>query len=409
MFTATVLVSPNVTVCGSAGTGCSRARSCSSMSAGTRFVVRCTRPFTIVMNARQAASRSANESYSVGEIGVGGHDVGLRQLHGVLDAALAGRVPDLAGVDRDAVEPGERHDLLVPHRDPRDMLDRSRTSRCRSAHTSGRRPAAGTRCPGRRTPSGWCGPATRSRSGTGTTPTTRRTAPSWRPSMTGPSPKSYCNHNPGSVTHGRCTRAFPSRYCFLTCGDRPPGRPLRPGEPHRHQLVVRDVGADLALGLLDPFLDLGQELIDQPRPAHPRRGTAGVPLGDQPGDRVMRTPRQVRGGTQRTGQIERLQNFHRFLGRLQVVPPGGSSGASAPPSGPQEGPQPRDAAGTDTGVSDQPPNDQVGSFVATSGQKPWPSAGSFVAAYGQFFMAVPAGFSSGRSENRASTSNEMGI
>ena len=37
-----------------------------------------------------------------------------------------------------------------------------------------------------------------------------------RPSMTGPSPKSYCNHSPGSVTHGRCTRAFPSRYCFLT-------------------------------------------------------------------------------------------------------------------------------------------------------------------------------------------------
>jgi len=33
--------------------------------------------------------------------------------------------------------------------------------------------------------------------------------------MTGPSPKSYCSHNPGSVTHGRCTRAFPNRYCLL--------------------------------------------------------------------------------------------------------------------------------------------------------------------------------------------------
>ena len=31
------------------------------------------------------------------------------------------------------------------------------------------------------------------------------------PSITGPSPKSYCNHNPGSVTHGRCTRTCPSR------------------------------------------------------------------------------------------------------------------------------------------------------------------------------------------------------
>jgi hypothetical protein len=33
----------------------------------------------------------------------------------------------------------------------------------------------------------------------------------FKPATTGPSPKSYCNHIPGSVTHGRCTRAFPSR------------------------------------------------------------------------------------------------------------------------------------------------------------------------------------------------------
>jgi|JI10StandDraft_1071094.scaffolds.fasta_scaffold41319_7 uncharacterized membrane protein YgcG len=31
------------------------------------------------------------------------------------------------------------------------------------------------------------------------------------PSMSGPSPKSYCNHIPGSVTHGRCTRTLPRR------------------------------------------------------------------------------------------------------------------------------------------------------------------------------------------------------
>ena len=31
------------------------------------------------------------------------------------------------------------------------------------------------------------------------------------PSMTGPSPKSYCSHIPGSVTHGRCTRRRPAR------------------------------------------------------------------------------------------------------------------------------------------------------------------------------------------------------
>ena len=31
------------------------------------------------------------------------------------------------------------------------------------------------------------------------------------PSMTVPSPKSYCSHIPGSVTHGRCTRTRPTR------------------------------------------------------------------------------------------------------------------------------------------------------------------------------------------------------
>src|SRR5450756_1328218 len=34
------------------------------------------------------------------------------------------------------------------------------------------------------------------------------------PSMTGPSPKSYWTHIPGSVTHGRCTRTV--SYTHLT-------------------------------------------------------------------------------------------------------------------------------------------------------------------------------------------------
>ncbi len=108
------------------------------------------------------------------------------------------------------------------------------------------------------------------------------------PSMTGPSPKSYCNHIPGSVTHGRCTRTRPSAVVRLHRRDRPPGRALRPGEPQRDQLVVRDVGADLAVRALDPLLDLRQELIDQlrprrgpvasTRPPHGRRRT-GPPCG----------------------------------------------------------------------------------------------------------------------------------
>ncbi len=36
------------------------------------------------------------------------------------------------------------------------------------------------------------------------------------PSIVGPSPKSYCNHIPGSVTHGRCTRTRPTTYAAFT-------------------------------------------------------------------------------------------------------------------------------------------------------------------------------------------------
>ena len=36
------------------------------------------------------------------------------------------------------------------------------------------------------------------------------------PSTTGPSPKSYCSHIPGSVTHGRCTRTRPDLYAART-------------------------------------------------------------------------------------------------------------------------------------------------------------------------------------------------
>ncbi len=32
-----------------------------------------------------------------------------------------------------------------------------------------------------------------------------------RLSISGPSPKSYCSHMPGSLTHGRCTRTRPNR------------------------------------------------------------------------------------------------------------------------------------------------------------------------------------------------------
>jgi hypothetical protein len=38
-----------------------------------------------------------------------------------------------------------------------------------------------------------------------------------RPSAAGPSPKSYCAHIPGSGTHGRNTRRWPTRYAAFGC------------------------------------------------------------------------------------------------------------------------------------------------------------------------------------------------
>ena len=206
--------------------------------------------------------------------------------------------------------------------------------------------------------------------------------------MTGPSPKSYCNHNPGSVTHGRCTRACPEPVLPLDRGDRPPGRPLRPGEPHRHQLVVGDVGADLALRLLDPFLDLGQELVDQPRPARPRRGRrrrpARRPTGRPCGASTPPAPR--RHATNRSNRtppefpwIPRQTSSGPSWGLVGRVSTAKRTSGGTPTAG-----RGRDGQGRVGSTT----HDQVGSFVATSGQKPWPSAGCFVAAYGQFFMAA---------------------
>jgi hypothetical protein len=57
----TVLVRPNATVCGCAGTGCNRACSSASISLGARRVTRWTRLLTSSQNASHAASSSANE------------------------------------------------------------------------------------------------------------------------------------------------------------------------------------------------------------------------------------------------------------------------------------------------------------------------------------------------------------
>jgi hypothetical protein len=107
--------------------------------------------------------------------------------------------------------------------------------------------------------------------------------------MTGPSPKSYCSHIPGSVTHGWHTRTLPALNATLAWCNRPAGRALRAGEPQRDQLVVRDIGAQPAARALDPLLELGPELIDQLRPRYrPITQTALLSGGDVSLDGVVR-------------------------------------------------------------------------------------------------------------------------
>ncbi len=60
----TTLLTPNATVCGDAGIGCSAARSCASISAGARRVTRCVRALTCSQNASHAASSCAKLSYA---------------------------------------------------------------------------------------------------------------------------------------------------------------------------------------------------------------------------------------------------------------------------------------------------------------------------------------------------------
>ena len=216
--------------------------------------------------------------------------------------------------------------------------------------------------------------------------------------MTGPSPKSYCNHNPGSVTHGRCTRAFPSRYCFLTCATARRDDRSDPVNPIATSLSWATSARILPFDCSTHSSIFGRNSSTN-RGRHVRGGAPPASRSATSRATVWcEHPARSAAACNEPSQIERSEYFHGFLGRLQVVPPGGSSGASAPPSGLQEGPQPRDAAGTDKGVSGQPPKLRLGSFVATSGQKPWPSAGCFVAAYGQFFMAADIAFIPGNWE-----------
>ena len=85
----------------------------------------------------------------------------------------------------------------------------------------------------------------------------------------------------GLVVHTREAHRPDLRDC-------PPGRSFRPVVAERAEFLVGFVGADLAVGLLDLFFDLGQEWVGDPAPERGfGDGPAGVAGRDVSGNSVV--------------------------------------------------------------------------------------------------------------------------
>ena len=144
------------------------------------------------------------------QVGVLRDQVGLGDLHARLRPTLGRRVGRDTRVDRDPVMPGERHHGRITHRHPGHVLGGHRLlvvgQHVRRRPTQG---AQGDIQGGHHRGRGLVPDRQHH-----TEPAPRQHATNnvvLSPSITGPSPKSYCNHIPGSTTHGRCTRTRPNR------------------------------------------------------------------------------------------------------------------------------------------------------------------------------------------------------
>jgi hypothetical protein len=85
---------------------------------------------------------------------------------------------------------------------------------------------------------------------------------------------------------------------------------------------VRLVSANPPTRAVDQLIDLPGERINQRPPPRTLRQPAALHLarGDQPGDRLVITPSQRRRPPQRSGQVIRLKDLHRFLRFLHLSP-----------------------------------------------------------------------------------------
>jgi len=126
--------------------------------------------------------------------------------------------------------------------------------------------------------------------------------------------------------------------------DRPPGRPVRPGEAQRQQLVVGLVGVDPALRRLHPLLDLVHKRINVAGPAgRCADRPASITGRDMRRDRVMGTTSQLGSCALRPGQVISSKNLHDLSVRLHVALLGHKGFDSTPNIEPEERPPTRQA------------------------------------------------------------------
>ena len=266
---------------------------------------------------QHAASTSAKVSYWAQQVRLGGHDVGLGELDGVLHPTFGCRVGGFAGQHRDAVVAAEGDRGAVADRDPGDVSGGD--GLLVVGQQVGRGAADDAEDPVQSGEDTGCGPVPQreSRPGIGSTPTTPPDSTTLRPATIGPSAKSYCSHSPGSVIQGRCTRVLPSRHWDLISARA--RRVVRsvPVYPKRDSLFVGFVAADLSLRIGNPPLQDVAPIVDHPGPPSRRRQT-GVAVFDRFLHGVVRAPAQLGGGAVGPGQVVGIEYFHEFSVRLQV-------------------------------------------------------------------------------------------
>ena len=280
------------------------------------------------------------------QVHLGRDQIGLGDPHTRFGAALRSGVGRHAGVDHHRVVPGHLGQLSVPHRDPGDVLDRHgllvvsqhirrHPTQATERHIQGGEHRRQGLVPDREHhPEPRPGQPSHEQGGLDTVDDRPVTVVVLQPHPRLGDPRPV--HPPPARMPGR-----------LQLSHRTPGGAFRAGVSQPRQLRMDPVGANLALGPVDPLLDLVQERVDQLRAAlRPARQLTGtLPRLHIPLDGVVGTTRQLRCVPIRPSQVVSIQNVHDLLGSLQNVPSSGSDAIQHRQSHPRKGPTPRKQSG----------------------------------------------------------------